>query len=142
MMATKVTKIDMQRIVSKWCEQHSIRLCVLFGSQATGKTHAHSDIDLAVWTTDPTLALQKLAWLAELELSLQNEVSLVFVSPDLDPVLGFEVVRNGRLLFEVEPELWLKERSRLWHAYNDSLPFLRAARAKLKQSVAEEQNGT
>ena len=73
---------------------------------------------------------------------LDKDVSLVIVSPDLDPVLGFDIVKNGRLLFQQEPEFWLKERSRLWHAYNDSLPFRRAAYQQLQQFIKENPYGS
>lgn len=71
--------------VQTWCQNEPISLCVLFGSQATGKTHPHSDVDLAVW---------------------------------------------------------LQERSRLWHAYNDSLPFRRAAYKQLQKFIKENPYGS
>lgn len=114
----------------------------MFGSQATGRTHAASDVDLAVWPAEPTSSLQKLQWVTELQNLLDTDVSLVVVSPDLDPVLGFEIVKNGRLLCQREPELWFKERSRLWHAYNDSLPFRRAAYKRLQQFIKENPYGS
>jgi len=117
--------------VQVWCQNQPISLCILFGSQATGKTHAHSDVDLAVWPTESLTSAQKLQWVTDLQGLLDKDVSLVIVTPDLDPVLGFEIVKNGRLLYQQNPELWLKERSRLWHAYNDSLPFRRAAYKQL-----------
>lgn len=114
-----------------------MRLCVLFGSQATGKAHAQSDVDVAVWPAQPVSAATKLGWMRELQDLLEKDVSLVLVSPDLDPVLGFEIVRNGRLAFEREPGLWAHRQAQLWHAYNDSLPFRRAAREELRHFAQE-----
>jgi len=114
---------------------------VLFGSQATGRTHPGSDVDVAVWPVEPLTTALKLDWVVELEDILGREVSVVLVSPDLDPVLGFEIVRDGRLVFESEPELWLRQRARLWHAYNDSLPFRRAARQQLREFAGEVRRG-
>jgi predicted nucleotidyltransferase len=105
----------------------------LFGSQVTGKTHSASDVDLAVWPTKSLDSQAKLRWVVELQNLLDKEVSLALVSPDLDPVLGMEIVRNGRVVFTTNPNLWSKERARLWHIYNDSLPFRRAAREQLRQ---------
>ena len=82
--------------VGRWCAERPLRLCVLFGSQATGKAHTHSDVDLAVWPSQPITPMTKLTWLVALEKLLDKDVSLVIVSPDLDPVLGFEIVRDGR----------------------------------------------
>ncbi len=133
---------EMLTSITNWCQKRPFRLCILFGSQATGKTHPGSDVDLAIWLAAKVMPEQKLDWVTELATLLNSEVSLVVVSTELDPVLGFEIVKNGRILFERETALWLKERSRLWHAYNDSLPFRRAARKQLKQFAKEIQNGS
>ena len=124
---------DLDRLVAQWCRAHPVDLCVLFGSQATGKMHAASDVDIALWPGEDVAPRTKLHWLVELQELLDSEVSLVFVSPDLDPVLGMEIVRHGRLLYEATPDLWAKKRLDLWHAYNDSLPFRRAAREQLRK---------
>ncbi|MCB8944627.1 MAG: nucleotidyltransferase domain-containing protein [Ardenticatenaceae bacterium] len=131
-----------QEKIEAWCRERPLRLCVLFGSQATGRSHAQSDVDLAVWPAKPVPAMTKLQWLVELQKLLDKEVSLVLVTPDLDPVLGFEIVRDGRLLYERDPNTWLKARSQLWYAYNDSLPFRRAAREQLRQFAQEIRRGT
>lgn len=110
---------------------------MLFGSQVSGKTHPHSDVDLALWPSHPVPALTRLRWLRELETTLAQDVSLVLVSPDLDPVLGFEIVHQGYLVFEAEPGLWAARRAQLWHAYNDSLSFRRAARQRLHEFAKE-----
>jgi len=135
-----MTARDVSQIVTavqEWRRIHAIRLCVLFGSQASGLTHPGSDVDLAIWPTETPDSDTKLLWLVELQDLLGKAVSLTLVSPDLDPVLGMEIVRNGRLIYAIDPELWPKERARLWHTYNDSLPFLRAAREQLRQFAKE-----
>lgn len=129
-------------MVEGWCSERPLRLCVLFGSQATGKTHGQSDVDLALWPSEPIAPVTKLKWLVELENLLDKDVSLVIVTPDLDPVLGFEIVRDGRLFYERDPGSWPKARSQLWHAYNDSLPFRRAAREQLRQFAEEVRRGS
>lgn len=120
----------------EWCETHAVRLGVLFGSQATGAAHAHSDVDLAVWPATKT-GPDYLRWLRELETLFDLEINLVIVSADLDPVLGMEIVRHGQLLYEREPGMWAHHRLQLWHAYNDSLPFRRKAQQSLRQFAEE-----
>ncbi len=123
--------------IKAWCAERPIRLCVLFGSQATGRTHAHSDVDLALWPTaahkEPLDLRTELRWLRELSTLVDNEVNLAIVTPRLNPVLGFEIMRDGQVLFEAEPDLWALEAARLWHLYNDSLPFRRAMREQLRE---------
>ena len=128
--------------LTDWLREQQVRVCVLFGSQATGQAHTHSDVDLAIWPAEPLATSARLRWLSELETLLGQEVNLVLVSADLDPVLGMEIVRHGRLIFEQEPELWLHHRAQLWHAYNDSLPFLRAARQRLHEFAEEVRGGS
>ncbi len=133
---------DSPPLLKVWCQEHPVKLCVLFGSQATGSTHPGSDVDLAIWPSEPLPTVTKLRWLQELETRLNNRVSLVLVSANLDPVLGLEIVRHGQLVYEREPELWIHHRLQLWHVYNDSLPFLRAARQRLHKFAQEVRHGS
>ena len=95
-----------------------------------------------MWSVAPIPPLTRLSWLRELETALGQDVSLMLVSPDLDPVLGFEIVRQGQLVFEAEPGLWVQRRAQLWHAYNDSRPFRRAARQRLHEFAKEIRRDT
>ncbi len=110
---------------------------MVFGSQVRGNTHSHSDVDLALWPTSPIAPSARLRWLRELETALGQSVSLVLVAPELDPVVGFEIVRQGYIIVEAEPGLWAARRAQLWHAYNDSLPFRRAASQRLREFAEE-----
>jgi predicted nucleotidyltransferase len=110
---------------------------VLFGSRASGAARPSSEFDLALWPAGPVATPTQLRWLRELEELLGHDVSLVLVGSDLDPVLGFEIVRGGHLLFEAEPGLWATLRARLWHAHEDSLPFRRAAEQRLHEFARE-----
>lgn len=127
--------------VADWCAAQPVRLCVLFGSQATGRARPDSDVDLALWPEPPWEPLTKLAWIGALEDLLARPVSLVIVTPTLDPVLGFEIVRDGRLIYARETDLWPLQAARLWHLYNDSLPFRRAAREQLRRFAEQVRRG-
>lgn len=129
--------------VREWCAgEPLVDLCVLFGSMATGATHSRSDVDLAVWSAKQLDTAARLRWLSDIERRTGVETSLVIVTPLLDPVLGFEIVRTGRLLYERDEGRWEQELSRLWHNYNDSSPFRRAAREDLRQWAKEARHGT
>lgn len=128
--------------IAGWCGSQPVKLCVLFGSQATGRQRPDSDVDLAVWPNEMPSAAAKLAWLRELETLLDKPVNLALVSADLDPVLGFEIVRDGRLIYEQQPELWFKHRAQLWFAYTDSLPFRQAAKNQMQRFAEEVKHGS
>ena len=120
-----------------WCASQPIQLCVLFGSQATGRARPDSDVDIAVWPSEPFDPWQKLVWIGQLENLLQREVSLVIVTHKLDPLLGYEITKHGRLLYEPIPDKWAKERLYWWHQYNDTARLRRAAEQIVRNFAAE-----
>ena len=120
-----------------WCATQPFQLGVLFGSQATGRARPNSDVDIAVWPREPFDPWQKLVWIGQLETLLQREVSLVFVTRKIDPLLGYEITKHGRLLYEATPDRWAKERLYWWHQYNDTAPLRRAAEQVLRDFAAE-----
>jgi len=127
--------------LAAWCEERSVPLCVLFGSRATGRARVDSDWDVAIWASPPTPET-RLRWLADLQEVFGETVQMIFVTPELDPVLGFQIVREGRLLFTDDPDRWPAQRARLWHLYNDSLPFRRAERDRLRAFAEEVRAGS
>jgi len=127
--------------VRGWCEARPVKLCAIFGSQATGKTHPGSDVDIALWPLEDPEPLTRLRWAGELSRLLDAEVSLVMVTWRLDPVLGWEIAREGKLVYEREPGLWMHHRAQLWHAYNDALPFRRHLRKVILDTGKEREDG-
>lgn len=123
--------------LAPWCIAHDIALCVLFGSRARGYARPESDHDLALKPARPPAPLERVAWQVELEDLLGTPVSLVLLTPDTDPVLGWEIARDGTLLYERDRGLWMRERARLWHLYNDALPFRRALAESLRRYADE-----
>lgn len=144
-MERKANPIDsagsLAGLVTDWCRSHAVRRCVLYGSRAHGRERTDSDVDLALWTDRLPAATERLAWRRELAEATGLPVQLVFVTPDLDPVLGLQIAREGRVLYQDEPDTWTDERLRLWHLYQDSLPFLRASRRSLQRFVEESHGG-
>ena len=135
---------DLRQRVAPWCREKSVRLCVLFGSQATGRARSGSDVDLALWPSEAGSvppARTRLDWLGELTGRLDAEVNLVVVTPELDPVLGREIARDGRPLFEAEENVWAWERLRLWQLFQDARPFLARQREDLRRYAEEVGRG-
>lgn len=127
--------------VAGWCRSRGVRLCVVYGSRARGEGRPDSDLDLAVWAAPLPPPAELLACRRELVDLVDLPVQLLFVTPRLDPVLGFQIAREGRVLYEAEPDAWPRERLRLWHLYQDSLPFLRAARRSLHEFAEKVRGG-
>jgi predicted nucleotidyltransferase len=119
-----------------------VELCVLFGSRATGGDRPDSDVDLAVWVVGrKASAEERLAWHRELTRLLGLPVQVVVVGTRLDPVLGLQIARQGHVLHANRDSVWPHERLRLWHLYQDSRPFLAAARHRLRRFAEEPHHG-
>lgn len=83
--------------------ERELQLAVLFGSVAAGKTHRHSDIDLAFLFDKPVDILE-----------LTNRVTRLLHTDKVDivdlrkagPLLKFAAVETGKLLYERELGLY------------------------------------
>ena len=70
----------------------------LFGSQATGVTHDHSDVDIAILAEQPLDLDQRLEIQAALEDELRRPHIDVVDLQNAGPVLRFEALQGERLL--------------------------------------------
>ena len=78
--------------------QPDVELAMLFGSMATGRSHAGSDVDVAVLCTSPLTAERKLALVADLAQVTGRPVDLVDLQTAGEPLLG-QILQHGKRLF-------------------------------------------
>ena len=126
--------------IAEWAAYRDLPLVVLFGSRARGKARPDSDFDFAIWRDSDGDARERLRWYSELEDIVGADVDIA-VGPSFDPVLGWEIAQQGDPVFERTAGSWARERLRLWHLYNDSLPFRRVRRKLLADFAAEVRRG-
>jgi predicted nucleotidyltransferase len=126
---------ELQAALARWSAREGLELCVLFGSRATGQARPDSDHDLAL--SPAPAPLRRLGWQVELEDLVGGAASVVALSPETEPVLGWEIARTGQLIYEAQPGRWAAEQARLWHRYNDALPFRRGLAAALRRYAEE-----
>lgn len=108
------------------------RLLVLFGSRATERAAEGADLDLALLFETLPPPDRRLEIIGELqELAGDRRVDVVFLRPETDPVLRFEIFRDGLPLYERRPGVFVEERVRAAMLYHDALPFRRALRRRL-----------
>ncbi len=81
--------------------QPGIRLAILFGSVATGRERAESDLDLAVDAGRLLTADEKLALIGELAVQTGRPVDLVDIHAIGEPLLG-QILRHGKKLLGSE----------------------------------------
>jgi uncharacterized protein len=111
-----------------------IQAVYLFGSSASGKTTAESDIDLALLANDPTLRRRKIDILAELAEKGFCNVDLVFLPGD-DVVLQYEAVRLNRIVYQRPDFDSASAFSLCVRRYLDFLPYLKIQRNAYKQRL-------
>jgi predicted nucleotidyltransferase len=98
----RVTSL-VERLSSALQTGPALRLAVLFGSRATGRERADSDVDIGILPEDGELDLgRELELAAKLSSAAGVEVDLVRLDKD-DPLLGREVALHGLCLFEAAP---------------------------------------
>ncbi len=114
--------------------QPGVVTAYLFGSRATGRARADSDIDLAVdW--DPELdadarmsaedALR--AGLADALGALGERIDLVDLRR-AGATLGFRVIRDGKLILSRDPRAKVSLEARIARRYDDEAPYRRLFR--------------
>ena len=84
------------RVASRWRRRYAVR----FGSRSRGEAGPHSDLDLAVKAGRRLGLVERGLLYTELEECLPGEtrLDLVFLD-DWDPVLAWEALARGRLLY-------------------------------------------
>ena len=97
----------------------SVRLLYLFGSMARGDVHTGSDVDLAVLFGASTLEVFRELW-ADLHAALGPLSFDLVVLNDADPVLAFDVIREGKPLFYRTDDDINDFETRAWHRYQDT----------------------
>lgn len=131
---------DVRASLARWGEETpACRLLVLFGSAATGRTWSGSDVDVALWLDPVPPPSERLHVIGQIQDRCgPRRADVVFLRPGTDPVLHFEIFRDGRPLYEAEPGLFTEERVRAVKLYQDALPFRRALIESVTSKNSEE----
>jgi uncharacterized protein len=127
---------DIKLKIAHVAEKYNLSLVLLFGSQATGKSHKGSDYDIA--------------YLGDAPLSLDDESKLivdlmqVFGIEKVDltsirgssPLLLHEIVSTGSVLFEKTPSLFTALYIYALRTYEEARPLFELRSAFLKKRIA------
>ena len=120
---------------------YGVVLAYLFGSQAEGKAGPISDVDIAV-LLGPQVDRER--WF-QVQLDLIGELTSLFHRNDVDvvilneatPVLAYEVVRSGQVLYEAEPGTRVDYEVTALRRYADTEPLRRLQDRRLLERVEE-----
>jgi len=109
-----------------------IRLAILFGSLATGKAGHESDVDLAVSTTRPMDAEDKMVLMADLAVATGRSVDLIDLDKVGEPVLG-QILKYGKRLVGSD-ECYARLITRHLFDEADFMPYYRRMLAERRQA--------
>jgi len=105
MIDTEVTKEKIKALA----EKYELSLVVLFGSQATGRIHSKSDVDIAVLAKS---GFDKFKILEDVYDIFEREDVEVVDLDEAEPAMMRVLVEEGLLLYEDSPEAFFK-----WQLY-------------------------
>lgn len=109
-MKEKLLSLDKKSEIAVLAEKYGITLLILFGSQATGKTHAGSDADLA-FVSKRKLSPREISECA-FDLSSLVEFSRIELIDvrDAPPLLLKNIATAGIVVYEAEPQIFARFR--------------------------------
>lgn len=102
-----MNKKQTEQLIVIFDNYSEIKLVYLFGSQATGKTGPMSDYDFAVYFDE-----QNKIKMFDLKFKLQAEISrmlgtdkvdLVVLNTTESPELEYNIIKEGKIIYEKEP---------------------------------------
>ena len=105
------------------CDESGLKLAILYGSAATGRMRAGSDVDIALLFDRPLSAQQKMELVLRLERELQRDVDLVDLF-SLSGTILKQVLRQGRALVQTKPGALAELVQRMIYNQADMMPYV------------------
>ena len=121
-------KQKIKPIIELLNKQPHILFAYLFGSKVKGYANERSDLDIAVYFNKsikqngrwPEFELE-----AEISRAIEATVQVTALNAPLSPVFGFEIIKDGVILFDRDPNLRIDFENRVLRHYHDWQYFLK-----------------
>ncbi len=110
----------------------------LFGSKAKGYANERSDWDIAVYFREPINPNGRWPGFeleAELSRAVGATVQVIVLNTPLTPVFGFEIMKDGIVLIDRNPNLRMEFENRILRQYYDWQYFLKRQMESERQTV-------
>ena len=120
-----------------------LKMLILFGSRATGHVHTESDWDFAAFYDEESRQAHMknaLSWF-EVPTILSHLFEIPVQKIDVaelnccTPLLGYNVARDGKLLYENQPHEFINFQCKAWKVYADTAKFRQAQRETIKLTL-------
>jgi predicted nucleotidyltransferase len=143
-VAQQAPQVDIQAMRDYFMQQPDIVVAYLFGSVARGRAHHLSDVDIAVLFA-PEITLEasverQLQLMGDLEAFADREVQVTVLNR-ATPLLAYEVIRDGILLYERHKEERITFEVRTMKIYFDLQPMYYQQDQLLSKQIKEEGLG-
>lgn len=126
--------------VAKVAQQHNLSCVVLFGSQATGKTHLLSDTDIGFMTEREIDYKDQFRIQTDFSESLQiSNLELVNMRR-ISPLLMKQVADKGKLLYEDRRGRFISFRVMSFKLYVETAPLRRLRERYLSNFIKSHAN--
>ena len=133
----------MMKILRDYFEEKEYEFVVLFGSYATGRAHAMSDVDIGVWCRGDVDLMQIGYDTAMLESIVEKRVQIVPLNDiyKTDPFFAFEILSAHKPVVVKNEKRYhdFKRYAQLY--YLDHLPLIELNRKALKKRIDEGRAG-
>jgi predicted nucleotidyltransferase len=134
------TELDIQPLVDYLATQPDVLAAYLFGSFATAKARPGSDVDLAVLLGGQDASQRferRLRLMGEVEDALARRPADVVVLNDAPPLLSYQVLSEGCLIFERDRAARVEFEVRAGKIYADLKPMYDYHNRDLFQKIRE-----
>lgn len=121
--------------IKKLARKFNLSLILLFGSQASGKTHSESDVDLAILPKDELSAKKEIGLNTEFCNLLKTDRVDTVNLKKASPLLLKQVLDNCKILFQKNPQVFSRFEARTLRKYQEAKPLFEMRHEKLKQST-------
>lgn len=128
---------DCKNFFKRMAKKYNLSLMVLFGSHAKGKVQPDSDVDIAVIPQKNLTSQKEQDLYVDLVQFLgRDDIDVVNLGRVSDVLIWYEIFMHGKVLFEINPELFSRMAERAWFDYQDFKPYFEMEERLLDKKIA------
>jgi len=139
-------KTQLKKLKDHLYQKEEIIFAYIYGSVARDQANRLSDIDLAVYIDeDKKPEAGPFGYRSDLITELQplagNDIDLIILN-DASNLLAYNVFKEGKLLFNKDPDLRTRVQARTVDKYLDFLPMLKVQERYLNERIDQDRFGS
>lgn len=130
-----ITKEFKDTIANLACKYH-LSCVILFGSQATGKTHAQSDTDMAFLSDHEINFDERIAMKSDFADALRIKNLELINARKVYPIFMKQIADKGKVLYEDSPGIFTTYKVYAFKMYVDTAPLRKMREEYLNRFIA------